>query len=245
MCGRFNVSSTPGLQALMDSLGLSIDLPPPRFNIAPTESVGLLARFSDVVEVRSARWWLTPAWSKGPDTKYAMFNARCEGLKKSPAFRKPFASQRGIVPMSSFIEWRAGEGGKQPWLITNEASALSVAALWDFWRPPGSNNQESLLSCTLVTTAAANPFEPWHKRMPVMLTPDEAASWLAPGTIESDSALFDPRLKENLYLYPVDRAVGNSRIKDSNGMDPVGDTVLLKAEDVSSPAERQGERQVE
>ncbi|MEM7691219.1 MAG: SOS response-associated peptidase [Pseudomonadota bacterium] len=237
MCGRFNVSSTPGLQALLTSLGLSIELPPPRFNIAPTESVSLIARFSDEIELRSARWWLTPAWSKGPDTKYAMFNARSEGLSKSPAFRKPFASQRAIVPMSSFIEWRAGDSGKQPWLISNEIKALAVAALWDLWRAPGTNDQEPLLSCTLVTTAAANPFEPWHKRMPVMLTREEADRWLEPGPLADPSVLFAPELKENLHLYPVDRAIGNSRHKAANAMDAIGDTVVLQPSYVTSPKE--------
>ena len=204
MCGRFNVTRTPGLQALLDTLGSDLQLVE-RCNVAPTETIQLLRRHNEgTAELVDARWWLTPHWAKEPSQKYAMFNARSEGLAKSPAFRKPFASQRGIVPMSSFIEWRGaagskqprlittpdealavygtmwtglslgaavGEegimrgilpmssfiewrgsaGAKQPWLITSPDEALAVAALWDRWEGPDG----ALLSCTLVTTAAA------------------------------------------------------------------------------------------
>ncbi|MEM6486309.1 MAG: SOS response-associated peptidase, partial [Pseudomonadota bacterium] len=177
---------------------MSIDLPPPRFNIAPTETVPLLASFSESqgMELRQARWWLTPSWSKGPSTRYAMFNARSETLTKSPAFKRPFARQRGIVPMSSFIEWRASTSedakSKQPWLITNDSEALAVAALWDVWNTRGENDMDPLLSCTLVTAAAAQEFAPWHKRMPVMLRQEDRDRWLHAESISEDDPLFSP-----------------------------------------------------
>ncbi|MEM6546097.1 MAG: SOS response-associated peptidase [Pseudomonadota bacterium] len=236
MCGRFNVSSTPGLQELVAALGLSIDLPPPRFNIAPTENVPLLASFSpsQAIELRHARWWLTPSWSKGPSTRYAMFNARSETLTKSPAFKRPFARQRGIVPMSSFIEWRTSTSedakSKQPWLITNDSEALAVAALWDVWNTRGDNDMDPLLSCTLVTTAAAQEFAPWHKRMPVVLRQEDRDRWLHAESITDDDALFSPVLREDLLLTPVDTKVGNSREKHPELMTSVGETVRLRSD---------------
>ncbi|WP_439106878.1 SOS response-associated peptidase [Congregibacter sp.] len=235
MCGRFNVVSTPGLQALLDGLGVDLQLPEPIYNIAPTESVGLL-RGNEHGEVRlsSARWWLTPSWSKEVSQKYAMFNARSEGLTKSPAFRKPFASQRGIVPMSSFIEWRGSKGDKQPWLISNEDSALAVAALWDLWSAVADSDSQDkpLLSCTLVTTAAAEPFKPWHSRMPVMLSAGDRERWLDNGTpIASDDPLFEPRLREPLRLAPVAKSAGNSRNKNPDSMQPAGEWATLPAGD--------------
>lgn len=225
MCGRFNVTSTPGLEQLLRSLGHSLESSS-RCNIAPTEPVPLLADGKLV----DARWWLTPRWAKAVDQKYAMFNARCEGLAKSPAFRTPFASQRGIVPMSSFIEWRrsAGPDGglaqKQPWLIRTDSEALAVAALWDVWCGDG----ETLLSCTLVTTEAAPEFRPWHDRMPVLLDASERERWLDNGCrIAIDDPLFSPRLKEPLSLSPLNPAVGNSRHKDPALLAPAGETVRL------------------
>lgn len=222
VCGRFNLTHTPGLDVLLKTLGHDLRLPPARVNVAPTESVPLL-RNGEVVE---ARWWLTPHWAKHPDQKYSMFNARSETLARSPAFRGPFRRSRGMVPMSSFIEWRAGSGGKQPWLISNETQALAIAALWDIW--DGGEGTAPLLSCTLVTTAAARAFSPWHARMPVMLTAEELPRWLDnERAIKSDDPLFASRLKEPLQLFPVDRAVGNSRNKSAALMEPAGDPVFL------------------
>jgi putative SOS response-associated peptidase YedK len=174
--------------------------------------------------VDSSRWWLTPSWAKEVSQAYSMFNARSETLGKSPAFRGPFRRQRGLVPMSSFIEWRMEGGVKQPWLIANEQQALAVAALWDVWE----GDDTALLSCTLVTTAAAEAFKPWHKRMPVLLAADERARWLDNSqAIAQDDAIFRSELKEPLLLKPLTRAVSNARNKDPEAMAGVGDEIIL------------------
>lgn len=224
MCGRFNVASTPGLEALLGTLGHDLALPAPRYNVAPTENVPLLTGG----ELLEARWWLTPHWAKAVDQKYSMFNARCERLGDSPAFSRPFHSQRGIVPMSSFIEWRGSKGDKLPWLITNEDEAFAVAALWDIWE----GGAEPLLSCTLVTTDAAPAFRPWHARMPVLLAAQERERWLDnTHEIDADDPLFQPRLKETLRLSPLAKAVGNSRVKAPQLMASVGATVVLEVDE--------------
>ena len=93
MCGRFSITNIPGLQDLLDHLGIDLQLPQPRYNIAPTEDILLLREGQGAL----ARWWLVPSWVKEVSTKYSMFNARAESLTKSPAFRGPFHRQRGIV----------------------------------------------------------------------------------------------------------------------------------------------------
>jgi putative SOS response-associated peptidase YedK len=225
MCGRFNVIDNPGLAQLLQDLGIDLKLPG-AVNVAPTEPVPLVRHDAQGPHLDSARWWLTPSWADEVSQKYSMFNARSETLSRSAAFRGPFKSQRGIVPMSSFIEWRKEGAVKVPWLIRPEDGALAVAALWDVW----TRGEAPLLSCTLVTTAAAPSFEPWHSRMPVILDTAEQARWLDNAQrIPADDALFAPRLKLPLVLAPLDRAVSNARNKAPALMQPVGDEVLLEA----------------
>jgi putative SOS response-associated peptidase YedK len=225
MCGRFNVIDSPGLQQLLRGLGIDLSLPS-RANIAPTEQAPLVLSVDDGRALREARWWLTPSWAPAVDQTYAMFNARSESLARSRAFRGPFRSQRGIVPMSSFIEWRREGAAKQPWLVSAQDGALAVAALWDSW----DRGAEPLLSCTIVTTAAAPAFEPWHARMPVLLTPGEWDRWLDPAQrIDPVDPLFRSVLKCPLRLEPLDRAVGNARLKSPDVMRPVGEGVTLAA----------------
>jgi putative SOS response-associated peptidase YedK len=223
MCGRFNVIDTPGLRRLLEDLGIDLQLPT-AVNLAPTEQVFLVRELDATREAGSARWWLTPSWAKAVDQKYAMFNARSETLDSSRAFRHPFRSQRGIVPMSSFIEWRQEGQVKQPWLVTSADEALAVAALWDLWQ----GEEQPLLSCTLVTTAAAPAFEPWHRRMPLLLARDEYDRWLDCGhTIDAGDTLFRPGLKFALRLQALPRAVGNARNKDPGVLQGMGDIVEL------------------
>ena len=225
MCGRFNVIDNPGLQQLLRDLGVDLKLPP-GINVAPTEAVFLVRNQQGQASAEAARWWLTPSWASQVDQKYAMFNARSETLASSRAFSQPFKRQRGIVPMSSFIEWRSEEGAKQPYLISNANRALAVAALWDVW----SGGDEPLLTCTLVTTAAATGFEPWHRRMPVMLAPDECARWLDnEHPVDADDPLFCSRLKFDLVISPLSRAISNARNKEPAAMRPVGEAVTVAA----------------
>ena len=223
MCGRFNVIDSPGLQQLLRDLGIDLSLPQ-AVNVAPTEQVTLVRLGDAGPVVGAARWWLTPSWAKEVSQAYSMFNARSETLAKSPAFRGPFRRQRGLVPMSSFIEWRMEGGIKQPWLISNEQQALAVAALWDVWE----GGDTPLLSCTLVTTAAAPAFKPWHKRMPVILGTDEHTRWLDNSqAIAPDDDIFRSELKAPLLLKPLPRSVSNARNKDPDAMAGIGDEVML------------------
>ena len=201
-------------------VGVKVRLPTPRYNIAPTDTIPLLRDGA----LDYARWWLTPSWAPEVSTKYSMFNAKAENLAKSRAFRQPFKCQRGIVPMSSFLEWRTEGGSKQPWLITNDTHTLAVAALWDVWQ----GGDTPLLSCALVTTKAAPEFTPWHSRMPVILAGDEMARWMDNSQeIPPDDPLFRPELKFPLSLYPVDRAAGNSRNKNPQLVEPTGPEVHI------------------
>jgi putative SOS response-associated peptidase YedK len=223
MCGRFNVIDNPGLRQLLRDLGVDLRLPT-GINLAPTEDIPLVRRDADGASLAAAHWWLVPSWAEEVSQKYSMFNARSETLGKSPAFRHPFKSQRGLVPMSSFIEWRPEGGVKQPWLVTNEQQALAVAALWDIWE----GGEQPLLSCTLVTTDAPPQFEPWHARMPLLLAPDECGRWLDnTREIPPDDPLFRRELKMPLRLQPLARAVGNSRNKHVDVLQATGEVIEL------------------
>ena len=225
MCGRFNVIDSPGLQNLLKDLGIGCALLP-AVNLAPTERISLIKQGGSGPVLDSARWWLTPSWSREVSQTYSMFNARSESLVSSKAFRGPFKRQRGLVPMSGFIEWRTENDVKQPWLISNDAQALAVAALWDIWE----GGEKPLLSCTLVTTEAAPAFRPWHARMPVVLTSDEWPQWLDNGrAVAADSSIFRAELKMDWRLNPLDRVVSNARNKDVAAMAKLGDAVHLAA----------------
>ena len=74
-------------------------------------------------ELVPLRWGLVPSWSKGPDSRFQMINARAETVKSKPAYRNAFKQRRCLIPAEGFYEWKAGKGGKTPVLIRRSGGA--------------------------------------------------------------------------------------------------------------------------
>lgn len=213
MCGRFNMTADPLTRLFMAMVGQPYP-GPDRLNMAPTEFVPVVAAEAGERHLAEMRWWLVPHWAKEPSTRYAMFNARAEGLTRSPAFRGPFARRRAVLPVSGFYEWLRTDGRKVPHYV-HAADGLLLAALWDRW--------EDLESFTLVTTAA-HPALAWlHDRQPVILDGSGAEHWLAADTdSETLRSLCEPALPVPLDVAPVDQRVSNARFKGPECLQPAG-----------------------
>ncbi|MFT5482293.1 MAG: putative SOS response-associated peptidase YedK [Halieaceae bacterium] len=224
MCGRFNVIDNPDLQQLLQELGIDLGLATTT-NIAPTETIAVVCRDAGSnAQLREMRWWLTPSWAPEISTKYSMFNAKSETLASSRAFKGSFQRRRGVVPVSSFIEWKTEAGVKQPYLIAATDGALPLAAIWDRW----VMEDQELFSCALVTTAAAEGFRDVHHRMPVMLDGDGCKLWLDNAAeLENLQSLFTPTLRHDLRVTPIDRRVNNARNKGSELLLPTGEGRLV------------------
>jgi putative SOS response-associated peptidase YedK len=225
MCGRFNVSSDPLSQLLMELVGMAHP-GPDNHNAAPTENIVVLRLGEDSQpELVSMRWWLTPFWSKEVSTKYSMFNAKSETAAKSPAFREPFRKRRCVVPVSGFYEWVRENNQKLPYYITPaHSSGLLLAGLWDRWS--NAETGDVLESFTILTTAAAPGMEFIHKRQPVMLTTADAHHWMDPGNAEF-AELIGAQMPQELEAIPVSTYVNSARHKDDRCLEAVAAPVYI------------------
>ncbi|MCB1675448.1 MAG: SOS response-associated peptidase [Halioglobus sp.] len=230
MCGTFATNGSGTWREYRGQIDVDWSESPgdagPRFNIRPTDLAPMVRLVDGRLSIECAHWWLIPAASNGaPSRKYPMFNARSETLAEKRSYREPFLRQRGVLPVSAFAE-RARSGNLAGWWsVSNDAGAMAVAALWDVWKGEG----REVLSVTMVTTAAAPEFAPWHSRMPVMLTRDECDHWLDNSIpVPADDPLFRPELKFPLILAPLDGTVGNVRDKSPQTMVPAGEQVRLQ-----------------
>jgi putative SOS response-associated peptidase YedK len=58
----------------------------PRYNVATTHAVLAVRQTGEGSrELVPLRWGLIPAWSKGPNSRYSMINARAETIATKPA----------------------------------------------------------------------------------------------------------------------------------------------------------------
>ena len=166
MCGRFTLTVTP------EELADLFDLPAPpeqlamRYNIAPTQPVGVVRLSPRTGEREWALtvWGLIPSWSKDPGIGARMINARFETVESKPAFRKAFAARRCLLPADGYYEWYAPDADadlpasrrppKQPFFIhPSDGSLLAMAGLYEFWKSPAG---AWLATCTIITTRAAD-----------------------------------------------------------------------------------------
>jgi putative SOS response-associated peptidase YedK len=158
-------------------------------------------------------WGLIPGWWKKTAKEVpSTFNARAETVAQKPMFRSAFKRNRCIVPASGYYEWRAIEGGKQPYFISAaDGGVLSIAGLWDQWREHETG--ETISSCTLIVTAANDFTKPIHDRMPVMLDRSKNEAWL---TGKAGVELLRPAPNGLLRLWPVSKRVNKTGAGDDD-----------------------------
>jgi putative SOS response-associated peptidase YedK len=223
MCGRINIIDDNKIRGFLDSLGLQETFVT-RYNIAPTENIPVITGDGHGLTIRNMRWWLTPAWAPAMSTKFSMFNARSETVETSKAFRGAFQSRRGIVPISSFIEWKSDVNGKQPHLIRTESGCMALAAIWDTWQ----QNDYYLESCAILTTKAKDTFSEIHNRMPVIISASNINAWLKPTTnTKVLKDFFDAELSPPLSVCTLSKSCNNTKNKDDRAATPTSDIRYL------------------
>lgn len=241
MCGRFSLSSDPARLAVeLDAVDEASAPPPglwpaevprsPRYNIAPTTTIPVLARESleegaePVRVLRAMRWGLVPSWAKEDTRLPTLFNARVETASEKPSFRSAVKRRHCVVPMDGWYEWVPGEPGaggrpgpKQPYFMSLPGdSGLLMAGLWEARRDP-ADEAVTQLSCTILTTEALGPLRAVHDRMPLVVDPSAVSDWLDPTVIPDPRALVDgaggdlAEWAERVEIRPVSRTVSSVR----------------------------------
>jgi putative SOS response-associated peptidase YedK len=235
MCGRYASSRRPEdlvEEFEIDKVEVAEPLPPD-YNVAPTKQVyAVVQRPADPQDehgaserqLRSVRWGLVPFWAKDPSVGNKMINARMETVHEKPAYRRPFASRRCLLPADGYFEWyateqktKAGKPVKQPFFIhPADGAVLAMAGLYEVWRDKTRDDDDPrrfLWSCTVITTSAEDSVGHIHDRMPLMVERDRWASWLDPAVHDPDTLkqLLVPAAPGRLEAYPVSTAVNSVR----------------------------------
>jgi len=201
MCGRFALAATK--QAISEYFGVLVhDDLPPRYNIAPTQQIVVVAHDGKKL-VQWMHWGLIPSWAKDPEIAARTINARAETAAEQPAFREAFRHRRCLIPAEGFYEWKPqARQAKQPYFIhLTESPLMGLAGLWDRWQSPTG---EIIESCTVLTTTANDVLRPLHDRMPVILPPEHFDEWLNPSTpLPLIQSLLRPYPAQAMRAYPV------------------------------------------
>jgi putative SOS response-associated peptidase YedK len=215
MCGRFTLFVDP--KDLMDAFpGFETPVEwTPRYNIAPSQPVAVIAN-NGQNKIEFFRWGLVPFWAKDLKIGNRMINARAETVAEKPSFRAAYRRRRCLVLADGFYEWRKepGQRAKTPMYIRlKSGEPFAFAGLWETWRSP---DDQTVLSCNIITTRPNSLVERIHNRMPVILEPQAYDLWLDPAeqSPEKLGVWLKPYPASQMTAYPVSRLV-NSPSNDS------------------------------
>lgn len=202
MCGRFTLSHK--IQEVLEVFNLDTHLEfTPSYNIAPSQSVVVVRAVDGKHEALTMRWGLIPFWMKSFPKSKPMINARAETIREKPAFRAAYRKRRCLIPSDGFYEWKKLETGKQPYYIhTKDHQIFAFAGLWEHWE----NEQQSIDSCTIITTHANQDMSSIHDRMPVIIPVDKYTTWLSGN---NSASLLVPAEEGYFHSYAVDRFVNS------------------------------------
>jgi putative SOS response-associated peptidase YedK len=216
MCGRFaQPRSAEDLARLFRARAVDI-LTGERFNVAPTDPIGVVVERAQDRTVEEHRWGLVPHWAANLRDAARRINARAETVETSATYRSALERKRCIIPADAFYEWRhePGAGRKlRAWPFAVERvddMPMAMAGLRAGWRDPVTG--DVVRTATILTTVPNELVATIHHRMPVILPPEDWDAWLAEDTPMADvRAMLVPIPAEGLRMRPVSPAVNDVR----------------------------------
>lgn len=189
-------------------------------DLRPADPLAVIRRNGEDTELVKARWGIQPSWSDR-----LLINARSETLLEKSTFRQAFLAQRCLVPCTGWYEWRSesaepsdpdqadSDPGKQVkvrYRFSGENMPLYMAGLWF---EDGSDTD--IVRIVTLTTAPSTSYQPYHDRMPLIVSDDALSFWL----FSEGQALFSmlPELAIGEFLTErVHSPVGNRTVAQDN-----------------------------
>lgn len=163
-----------------------------------------------------SHWGLIPSWVNNVETakelKTKTLNAKGETIFEKPSFRKAAASQRCLLGINGFYEWRLFNKMKYPYLITIlNQEIFSLGCLYNTWQNP--ENGKQLHTFSIITTPANPLMEKIHntkKRMPLIIPEDCEKDWISAGLSPSEvTELIKPYNEKDMKAITISQKVNN------------------------------------
>jgi len=208
MCGRFALTVPP--QAVRAYFGYP-DQPnfPPRYKIAPPQPIALVRWHEGGRRFGLARWGFWPAFVRDT-SKFAMIiNARAEGIGDKPSFRAAIRRRRCLIPADGFYEWRKAGRARHPFLMRRpDRGPLAFGGIWETWHSADGSEMDT---AAIITCEANGTLAALHDRMPVIVQPENFATWLDPNAEARDVLpLMRPAADDLLEMVAVSDTVNKA-----------------------------------
>jgi putative SOS response-associated peptidase YedK len=215
-----NVSDHPGVQALLELLGLSLKKAKFKksFNVAPTANIWTVQQAQGALQLNSMVWGIIPHWAKPGKFTGPLINARAETIWEKPSFKNLIKSSRLIIPVTGFYEWQRQAKSKKTFYIRPTAKhAFAFGGIWQ-------RSKEGALQCCIVTTQANQKMASIHDRMPVIIEPEHMEEWICGSDRATVERLMQPVPDDTIQTVQVSNYVNNARNEGPQCVEPLADS---------------------
>lgn len=171
---------------------------------------------SDSIELH--RWGLIPSDTKtvleANRIKGMTHNARNDTIFEKKSYRQNIRSHRALLPVSGFYEYRDIDKIKYPYYISPaDAPGFLLGTIYDSW--VNTETGEITNTFSIITTDANPLMEMIHnikKRMPLILSYDNAEKWLDPNiSREQIKSLMVPYDEKQMKAHTISRVANQSK----------------------------------
>lgn len=166
--------------------------------------------------VQGYNWGLIPSWIQDQksafDFRKFTLNAKAETLFEKPAFKDAAKTNRCLILVSGFFEWKTVGKDKIPhYIYCPNMPIMALAGLYSTWLDPISKEIHN--TTTIITTHANELMEVIHnekKRMPVILPTTQISTWLNPQLTQNEaSELLTPFDSNQMKAHEVSKLISS------------------------------------
>ncbi|NQY87425.1 MAG: SOS response-associated peptidase [Colwellia sp.] len=162
MCGRFHVDNK--ISTIVSNLfNTQFDVAT-NTNFSPSQTVSTITTAENGYQQINANWGIKPKWSKK-----LIINAQSETVAIKPTFKQSFQYQRCLVPCNGWYEWRTEDGKKVKYFFEQVDKVPLYMA--------GILFKNEMTELVTLTTAPNEKCAQYHKRMPVLILPEDKDYW--------------------------------------------------------------------
>jgi putative SOS response-associated peptidase YedK len=175
-------------------------------------------------EISFFRWGFVPSTVRSEADaatilkRYNTLNAHSDRIFDSKLYGEAVRNKRCLVLCSGFFEWRKVKGKKVPYYISlKDDSLFAFAGIWSRWT---DEQGEEYGTYSIITVDANELLAEIHntkKRMPLMLSPDNAKKWISTSiSAEEIRSIVKPIASESLKAHTVNQFLSTTKNERSN-----------------------------
>jgi putative SOS response-associated peptidase YedK len=217
-CGRYTLKAKSGDLKKRYNLAKVPKDTPVSYDVKPGQTLPVVSALEDGDhQLEMMRWGLVPSWSKDPKIGYKTFNARDDKVFESGMWRSIYR-RRVLVPATGYFEWtkptkESGKAKQKYFFRPKDLDIFSFAGFYDVWKDAEDKEWKTY---TLITTEPNKEARAIHDRMPVILHPEDEASWIEPSRTKREDLepLLHPLEDNGLEVVEVNSDVSDWAFDD-------------------------------